>query len=235
MADNPLKLPKPFTISDSFFKKIEQNEKSYNELVKNEISFKYAIDSKNKESYNLETSFLDSDFSSSGEEKEKADYSASPYRTKTYKSITEKDKLLNEYLKLRYGNVETFFNLTDSLKENKVYNPTTDYQVEVGVISKDYYYKSDFISAQEVVLENASGICTIDYLRVDGRADRMIASLQEDLVPSSQEDVRQAAFGGIANAYGERILVWNLLKGGWSSFYMSRLIRFIRDDTTGLE
>ena len=49
MADNPLKLPKPITISDSFFKKIEQNEKSYNELVKNEISFKYVIDSKNKE------------------------------------------------------------------------------------------------------------------------------------------------------------------------------------------
>jgi hypothetical protein len=34
---------------------------------------------------------------------------------------------------------------------------------------------------------------------------------------------------------GQKLLVWNLQKEQWASFYMKNLIRFVRDDTTGLQ
>jgi hypothetical protein len=34
---------------------------------------------------------------------------------------------------------------------------------------------------------------------------------------------------------GDRILIWDLNENGWKSFYMERVIKFVRDDTIGLE
>jgi hypothetical protein len=56
--------------------------------------------------------------------------------------------------------------------------------------------------------------------------------LQEKYIPSSQQDARVKSFN---YAGSERILVWDLQKQGWSSFYMNNLRRFVKDDTSGLQ
>jgi hypothetical protein len=100
------------------------------------------------------------------------------------------------------------------------------------VITDEEYYKSGFISPTEVFFEILKGIATIEYFKMDGRAAKIVGTLEENLIPSSQQNTRANAFSFIGS---RRILVWDLQKQGWSSFYMSNLRRFIKDDTYGLE
>ena len=136
------------------------------------------------------------------------------------------------YLRNLYGNANTFLETKTNLIENRNYDPLTDYVVEVGIITEDTYYKGSFISYDEVILELLNGTCTIDFIKVNGLAGMIVGTLSKDKIPSSQGDVRLASFAGLG---GGRILVWNLLKGKWSSFYMSNLRRFMSDETSDIQ
>lgn len=182
----------------------------------------------------LESSFLESNVSdiSKREGKKEEDYLSSKYRAEKYKTITSKDVEFNKYLRGIYGSAENFLEMNNFLLENKIYNPETDYQAEVEIITSDTFYKSYFISQQETVLELLDGVCTVEYFQVDGNIDRLVCSLSEESVPGNEILTRLNSFAGLR---GDRVLVWNIIKKGWSSFYMRNLIRFIRDDTSGIQ
>ena len=76
------------------------------------------------------------------------------------------------------------------------------------------------------------GVCTIEYFQVDGNVDKLVCSLSQNSVPGNEFQTRLNSFAGLG---GDRVLVWNLIKRGWSSFYMKNLIRFVRDDTSGIQ
>jgi hypothetical protein len=182
----------------------------------------------------LEYSFLQSNVSdvSKREGKKEADYLSSKYRTEKYKTITNEDLEFNKYLRGIYGSAENYLEMNNFILENKVYDPETDYQAEVEIITEDTFYKSYFISQQETILELLDGVCTVEYFKVDGSIDRLVCSLSKDEIPESQIQTRLNAFAGLR---GDRVLVWNLIKRDWASFYMSNLKRFIRDDTSGIQ
>jgi hypothetical protein len=60
----------------------------------------------------------------------------------------------------------------------------------------------------------------------------MFGTLKKSVIPSSQYETRQKAFGFFG---GKRILLWDVTKQDWSSVYIPNIKRFIRDDTTELQ
>jgi hypothetical protein len=177
----------------------------------------------------LNSTLTDETYVNKGDAK---DYYSSKYRLEKYKSLINDDNEYNLYLRNLYGNANTFLETKTNLIENRNYDPLTDYVVEVGIITEDTYYKGSFISYDEVILELLNGTCTIDFIKVNGLAGMIVGTLSKDKIPSSQGDVRLASFAGLG---GGRILVWNLLKGKWSSFYMSNLRRFMSDETSDIQ
>ena len=177
----------------------------------------------------LNSTLTDETYVNKGDAK---DYYSSKYRLEKYKSLINDDNEYNLYLRNLYGNANTFLETKTNLIENRNYDPLTDFVVEVGIITEDIYYKGSFISYDEVILELLNGTCTIDFIRVNGLAGMIVGTLSKDKIPSSQGDVRLASFAGLG---GGRILVWNLLKGKWSSFYMSNLRRFMSDETSDIQ
>jgi len=182
----------------------------------------------------IERDFLDSDLVEIGYsgKAEIAQYIGSKFRIEKYKSLSENDLLFNSFLKQIYGGKENYFDFNESLNERRVYNPNTDFEADVSVITEENFFKSSYISSNELILELIDGICTIDFMRVDGLVGHIVGTLAEEYVPQSYSDVRFAAFGGLP---GNRILVWNTLKSKWSSFYMSNLRRFVKDETSGIQ
>lgn len=209
----------------------------YANPIDNEVLYSHLIFDENRYSFEqqkIEESFLEAEVADPSyiEDKKIDEYVGSDYRSQLYKTLSTKDKLFSKFLKGYFGSEENFSEFTESLNENKTYDPSRDQQAEIVIITKENYFKAGYISQIEVLLELLSGICTIEYMRVNGRADRLICTLSEDLIPQSQEDIRYDAFSGLP---GKRILVWDLIKGGWASFYLQNLIRFVRDDTSGIQ
>jgi hypothetical protein len=84
-------------------------------------------------------------------------------------------------------------------------------------------------------MEALNGICTVDYLDVAGKAQRLNGTLQKKHILGSQVGERYQFFGPLAGKYGEKIVLWNINKQKWSSFYLSNTVRFVKDDTIDLE
>lgn len=185
----------------------------------------------------LETSFLESKLYDitrrDKNEKEIKDYNLSENKLSKYNRVAKDDADFNLYLRKMYGSIDNFFNLNEEFTNiHKTFNPKTDFQAEVVIITKDTFYKADFISQNETIMEMLSGICTVEYFKVDGRISKITTTLSSEFIPDSQNDVRSFAFGGLP---GRRVLCWDLVKEKWSSFYMKNLKRFIRDETSGIE
>lgn len=180
----------------------------------------------------LLSAFLESNLSSSSYRGPSKDYMESDLRKNKYQKLAEEDDTLSDFLKLTYGSPETFLEFNPELVSKRIYNPGIDYNVEVEILTNDDNYTSNFISSTEAFFEILGGVCTVQYYKVDGRADQMTVTLKRDIIPSSQHESRLDAFKTMG---GKRLLVWNLQKEQWASFYMKNLIRFVRNDTTGLQ
>lgn len=183
----------------------------------------------------LESSFLNSDFSdpsySLGSTELKKQLT-SDYKNELYKSLTQEDKDFEKFIKTTYGSKENYFKFIESMSESRIYDPQTDYFADVLIKTKNYSYKLEYISKNEVIMELLSGICSVEYTRKNGNSDKIVGTLSSSYIPDSESDTRLYGFGGLGPG---RILMWDTVKGGWSSFYMSNIIRFVRDETSGLE
>jgi hypothetical protein len=160
------------------------------------------------------------------------DYMYSEKRIENYKNLLNKDLEFNKFIKNTYGSVENYLQLNESLTRTRLYDPNTDFLAEVDIITEDVYYKTGFISLFETNFELMSGVCTVEYVQTDGRADRIVGTLSENIVPISQRLTRLQAFGGLR---GSRVLFWDIVKQKWASFYMGNLKRFVRDENSGIQ
>lgn len=182
----------------------------------------------------IEEEFLSGNLSdlSKKDNKEKQDYLSSEYRKLQYREITEKDEEFNSYLRKTYGSVQNYFDFNNEIQDIRTYNPSTDYQVEVSIITNDKVYESNFISKTETILEMLSGVCTVDFYKRDGRISRIMGTLSENYIPDVEQETRFYSFYGLP---GDRLLIWDIINKKWSSFYMINMERFVRDDTSGIE
>jgi hypothetical protein len=81
-------------------------------------------------------------------------------------------------------------------------------------------------------MEALSGVCTVIFMKVDGSVGRITGTLDKAAMPTSQYENRSKFFSPLK---GDRIVVWDINKQDWRSFYMERVIKFVRDDTIDLE
>lgn len=160
------------------------------------------------------------------------DYRQSPLQKFTYQQTATEDEDYQRYIIKQYGSYESFTRLKKVTQDIHVFDPSTDYLMDVTVIKKDTAFKTDHISAQEALLENLSGICSVWFVKNDGSTKRLNCTLKRDLVPEGEQETRSSFFIPQKNA---RIGVWDINEQKWKSFYMGRAFKFVRDDSTTLE
>lgn len=160
------------------------------------------------------------------------DYVGSSLQKETYKRLAEHDRIYKQFIANSYGSYENYIQQHKIGEASSLYDPSIDYFMDVTVITENESYKSDHISSQEVIMEALSGVCTIVFMKVDGSVGRITGTLDKAPIPSSQQETRLNFFNPLP---GGRIVLWDLNKQDWRSFYMERVIKFVRDDTIDLE
>lgn len=167
---------------------------------------------------------------------QKQKYEGSTHKITKYQTLKEKDPIFAQQMSRIYGSYELFLKAVEDLsKQKNLIDPRSDKKLDVTVITNDVYYKSDHISSQEIIMEALNGICTVDYLDVRGKAQRLNGTLQKKHILSSQIAERYNFFGPLSGRFGEKVVLWNINKQKWSSFYINFAIRFVKDDTVDLE
>ena len=159
-------------------------------------------------------------------------YWGSQYQRMQYEELKKNDPLYENFIIQTYGSYSNFEESNKVGEGLDVFNPYIDYKIDVTIITEDKYYKTDHISPYEMISEALSGICTVEYITVKGKANRLIGTLFKKLILPSKSIERSNFFFPLP---GNRVGMWDLVKQDWSTFYMNRVIRFVRDDTTGLE
>lgn len=164
---------------------------------------------------------------------EKQKYQGSDEQIKIYESIGQKDTSFKLFVIKTYGSYENFLRANDVLRSQfAIFDPRKDFKAEVSIITEDKFFKADHISSIELIMEALYGRCTVDYIDRNGRSHKIFGTLNKNLIPQSKMAERINFFSPLKN---NRIVLFNLIKGDWSSFFMGGLIRFVRDDTVGIE
>lgn len=169
---------------------------------------------------------------SSSAEKVIGNYDGSELQRNTYLNLENNDRIYKKFIALTYGSYENFLRTNRINEEISIFDPTTDYHLDVSVIKKDAIFKSDHLSAQELILETLSGECTVWFVKNDGSTRKISGTLNPSLLPTSQWETRVGFFRPLAN---DRIGIWDINEQAWKSFYMGRVFKFVRDDTQSIE
>jgi len=180
----------------------------------------------------LLNSFLESDLSGKSFIGPPKDFATSALRKEQYIESIKNDEEFLEIILKKYGSLENYLLINRETFEERIYDPLTDHEIEVEIITKKEFLTSNFISSQEMFLEMLGGICTIQYYKINGHIAQVSTTLKKSLIPSSEEGTRLAS---MASFGGSRFLVWDLIKQDWTSFYIKNVLRFVRDDTSGIE
>ena len=160
------------------------------------------------------------------------DYIGTEFQEQTYKRMRENDKIYFQYINQVYGSYENFLSQHKIGQASTIYDPSMDYIMDVTIVTENDSYKSDHISTQEVIMEALSGVCTVVFMKIDGSVGRLTGTLDKTAIPQSQHQTRLNFFSPLEN---DRVVMWDINKQGWRSFYMDRVIKFVRDDTIDLE
>jgi hypothetical protein len=172
------------------------------------------------------------DPSSSLVSKDLKPYSGSSLQQETYQSLQNEDLLYKQFITRTYGSYDNFLT-QNKLNENvSVFDPTVDYIMDVSIVKPDTIFKTDHFSSQEVILENLSGVCSVWFNKTDGSTKRLNCTLVKKYIPSNNLNTRASFFAPMAN---DRIGVWDLNEQRWKSFYMSKVFKFVRDDSISIE
>jgi hypothetical protein len=184
------------------------------------------------EDNNLEKEFLSDSLSYLSYKGDMKTYSGSDFQLETYNRLLTDDEVYKQFITNTYGSYENYKTLNKVFTKGNVFDPSTDYIMDVTVITEDSYYKTDHISASEVIMESLTGLCTYNFIKKDGTTSKVVGTLESKYIPSKELQTRTNFFSPLAN---DRIVIWDVSKQHWSSFYMSKMFKFVRDDTTDIE
>lgn len=159
------------------------------------------------------------------------EYQNSSVRRETYESLVD-DSEYQKYIIKTYGSYANFLKSKKLFQDVHIFDPTEDYILDVTIIKKEVAYKTDHLSAQEVIMENLTGVCSVWFMKEDGSTRRLNCTLKKDYMTDIAIEQRASFF--VPQKY-DRIGVWDINEQKWKSFYMGRVFKFVRDDTFGLE
>jgi hypothetical protein len=180
----------------------------------------------------LDTQFISGSLSYPSYAGPQEQYLGSNKQMDTYKGLTDKDVQYKNFIIKTYGSFDEYLRKTKIITKGAVFDPKIDFSMDVTVITKDKFYKSDHISADEIILEAMSGICSFVYIKKNGNAGRTIGTLENTYIPSEQKKYRGTFFSPLP---GAKICVWDIYKQRWNMMFMKKMIRFSKNDTTDLE
>lgn len=160
------------------------------------------------------------------------EYTGSSLQKETYERLQRNDRFYQRFITENYGSYENYLVQTRVGQASSSFDPTIDFVMDVTVITKEHAYKSDHISSQEVIMEALSGVCSIIFMKVNGSVGKIVGSLESQYIAPTELQNRFKFFSPLAR---NRIVMWDINKQGWRSFYMENVIKFVRDDTTDLE
>ena len=92
-------------------------------------------------------------------------YRGSDLQKETYAALENDDLAYKQFITRTYGSYENYLSQNRINQNINVYDPLTDYIMDVTVITKDTAYKTDHISTQEVIMENLTGLCTVYFTK----------------------------------------------------------------------
>ena len=164
------------------------------------------------------------------ENKDVVTYGLREQREDELKGVLEEDMMYSVYFNRRYGNLDVYFNL-DEIYYAKGFNPLVDKHVSVKIAKEGKLYISDHVNPNQIIEELLDGVVSFMVIKVNGQIANITGTLKEQLV-NGEEHVRQAAFNLLPDG---RVLLWNVRKEKWSSFYPANLLEMTRDDTTDFE
>jgi hypothetical protein len=160
-------------------------------------------------------------------------YRGSEEQLKLYDELTTKDLRYRQFIIDHYGSIENYITQQSSQFKQSVFDPAVDYKLDVTIVKdKKKFYKSDHISTNEVIMETLTGVCTFYYRKVDNNEGKSTGTLDPGYIPDDQLHWRPYFFSPLKN---NRVVIWDIVKHRWNSFYMSRLYKFVRDDTISAE
>ena len=160
------------------------------------------------------------------------DYRNGDLQTSEYQSTKDDDDDYSEYIIKNYGSLENFYKQKKIVKTARIFDPLTDFIVDVSIVKPDAVYKTDHISSYETIMENLSGVCTVWFVKKDGSTRKLSCTLESSKIPKKENDTRINFFNPLPN---NRIGVWDINEQRWKSFYMANVIKFVRDDSTSVE
>lgn len=160
------------------------------------------------------------------------DYTGSKLQEQTYNRLKTQDALYEQFITRTYGSFDNYLQQHRIGQASSLYDPSIDYVMDVTVVTENESYKSDHISTEEVIMEALSGVCTVVFMKVDGSVGRITGTLDKAAMPTSEYQTRMNFFSPLPN---DRVVMWDINKQGWRSFYMDKVIKFVRDDTIALE
>jgi len=159
-------------------------------------------------------------------------YQGSALQQETYSSLQKQDVLFQQYIANNFGSYENYLQQKKIQTNIAVFDPNVHYMMDVTINTEDETYKSDHISPDQLILEALSGVCTIVFVDSKNNVRRINGTLEKSYMPTKELQTRSSFFSPMP---GDRIGIWDLNEQKWKSFYMAKTIRFVRDDTTGLE
>jgi hypothetical protein len=180
----------------------------------------------------LEKQFLSDSLSYESYMGDVQQYSGSNRQKETYQELFNKDVLYQRHIIDVYGSFENYKLKNKIFTKGAIYDPTIDHIVDTTIITEDTRYKTDHISSSELIMESMSGVCSFNFIKKDGTTQKVNGTLDGKYMPGNEQFRRRFFFSPLP---GERIVVWDISKQKWASFYMNRLFKFVRDDTTDIE
>jgi len=181
---------------------------------------------------NLDKQFISDSLSYQSYQGPFSNYSGSSYQINTYNKLLKDDSSYKAFIIKTYGSYENFIQKNKVFNRATIFDPTVDYMLDVTVITNEANYKTDHISSNEIIMESLSGVCSFNFIKKDGTTTKVNGSLDKRFIPPKEWSTRSNFYSPMAN---QRIGVWDINKQHWSSFFMSRLFKFVRDDTIDIE
>lgn len=160
------------------------------------------------------------------------EYVGSTIQKETYDRLQQNDKFYQRFINENFGSFDNYLVQTRVGQASSSFDPTIDFVMDVTIITKEKSFKSDHISSQEVIMEALSGVCSVIFMKVNGSVGKIVGTLESSYIAPTQLQNRLKFFSPLPK---DRIVVWDINKQGWRSFYMENVIKFVRDDTTDLE
>lgn len=159
-------------------------------------------------------------------------YLGSEYQSDKYKKVFSDDARYKQFIISQFGSYDNYLRETKISRKGSVFNPVIDFPMDVTILTKQVFYKSDHISANEIIMEALDGVCSFSYLKKDGSPGRTNGTLDVKYIPSLQQSYRANFFSPLA---GPRIVVWDIYKQRWNTIFLKNMLKFVRDDSTDLE